>query len=80
MSAVVRYNLTPVDGLFATGLFVYALQLTCRGTVSVRLVQFDVGSGTETDLVKFDVSGSPPSGFTTITSESGLATAMDFVN
>ena len=46
MSAVVRYNVTPVDGLFATGLFVYVLQLTYRGTVSVRLVQVDHQSGT----------------------------------
>jgi hypothetical protein len=28
VSAVVRYNVTPVDGLFVTGTFVYLLQLT----------------------------------------------------
>lgn len=80
ISAVVRYNVTPVDGLFAEGLFVYVLQLTYRGTVHARLVQFDHSTGTETDLVHFDGSSSPASGFTTTGIETGLATVMDFVN
>jgi len=81
ISAVVRYNITPVDGLFVEGKpFVYVLQLTYRGTVRARLVQFDYSTGTETDLVHFDGSSSPASGFTTMGMETGLATVMDFVN
>lgn len=79
ISAVVRYNVTPVDGLFAEGLFVYVLQLTYRGAVQARLVQFDHSTGTETELVHFDGSSSPVSGFTTTGSATGLATVMDFV-
>lgn len=78
MSAVVRYNITPVDGLFVTGgLYVYILQVRFRGTVSGRLVQFDVSSGTETDLAQFDRS-SPD--FTTEYTETAVETVLDFVN
>jgi hypothetical protein len=83
ISAVVRYNITPVDGLFATGLFAYVLQLTARGAVGARLVQFDLSSGTETDLVQFAPGfPSPPGGgFTTIGDETApTSTVMDFVN
>lgn len=81
VSAVVRYNVTPVEGLFATGLFVYVLELTYRGKVHARLVQFDRTSGTETELVHFDGVSSPPApGFTTAGIETGIATVMDFVN
>jgi len=80
VSAVVRYNITPVDGLYATGTFVYILELTYRGAVRARLVQFDLSSGTETNLTQFDGSSSPASGFTTIRHETGVMPVMDFVN
>jgi len=80
ISAVVRYNITPVDGLFATGTFAYVLQLTHRGDVGVRLIQFDHTSGNETDLIQFGNSSSPPSVYATVTSETLNATEMDFVN
>ena len=80
ISAVVRYNVTPVDALFPDAQpFVYVLQLTYRGNVHARLVQFDHSTGAETDLVHFDGSSSPASGFTTASIETGLATVMDFV-
>ena len=44
-----------------------ALQLSYRGSVRARLVQFDQASGTETDLVRFDHGSS--SAFTTVGSE-----------
>jgi hypothetical protein len=82
VSAVVRYNITPVDGLFVDGqLFVYVLQLTYRGNVHARLVQFDHSTGTETDLVHFDGTSPPASGsgFTTRGMETGLAKLMNFL-
>jgi hypothetical protein len=81
-TAVVRYNITPVDGLFPTSPFHYVLQLTYRGTVRARLVQFDLASATETDLLHFDsASFQPAHSFATnggtTTFESSV---MDFVN
>jgi len=87
-TAVVRYNVTPVDGLFPVDdmgpitHFHYVLQLTYRGTVRARLVQFDLSSGTEKDLIQFDsASFAPAHSFAT---NSGTTTfdssVMDFVN
>ncbi len=81
ISAVVRYNITPVDGLFATGTFVYALQLTYRGAVRARFVQFDLSSGIETDLALFNRSSSPPGGgFETAVNITAVDIVLDFVN
>jgi hypothetical protein len=83
VSAVVRYNVTAVDGLFATGtgLFSYVLQLTYRGKVRARLVQFEQSSGTEKDLLHFDSAGFPPApGFSTNGATGGPSVVMDFVN
>ena len=77
VSAVVRYNITFVDGLLAEGLFVYVMALTYRGSVRARLVQFNRSSGTETDLAQFDRS-SPD--FTTEYTETAVETVLDFVN
>lgn len=80
--AVVRYNITPVDGLFPSSPFHYALQVTYRGAIRARLVQFDLSTGAETDLLHFDSASFPPAhsfvtnGGTT-TFESSV---MDFVN
>ena len=83
VSAVVRYNITAVDGLFpTTELFAYLMELTYRGKVRARLVQFDRSSGTETDLLHFDSADFPPAdGFATNGSLAGPPVAvMDFVN
>ena len=81
-SAVVRYNITPVDGLFATGPFHYVLQLTYRGRVRARLAQFDLSSGAETDLLHFDSASFPPahSFVTNSGTTTGDSPVMDFVN
>jgi hypothetical protein len=53
IQAVVRYNVTPVDGLFFTpgsGLH-YFLKLRCRGNVSARLVEVDLQTGAETQRI-----------------------------
>jgi hypothetical protein len=83
VSAVVRYNITPVDGLFETGAITYVLEVTSRGAVSTRVVQFELSTGTETDVVgPFEVSASPASGFSTASHLGMLpdAALMDFVN
>jgi hypothetical protein len=83
VSAVVRYNITAVDGLFpTTELFIYVLELTYRGRVRARLTQFDRSSGTETDLMHFDSANfQPVDGFATNASAEGPpAAVMDFVN
>jgi hypothetical protein len=87
-TAVVRYNVTPVDGLFPVddmGLvtrFHYVLQLTYRGRVRARLVQFDLSSGTEKDLLQFDsASFAPAHRFATNGGTTRCDSAvMDFVN
>lgn len=82
-SAVVRYNITPVDGLFITSSFRYHLQLTYRGTVRARLVQVDLLNGAaETDLVRFDSTAFPPadSFVTNATPAAQDSSVMDFVN
>lgn len=85
ISAVVRYNITPVDGLFPTFFFHYALELTYRGKVRARLVRVDRTSVAEMDLL--DASFPPTDSFAT---ESVLtpprdpsadpSSVMDFVN
>jgi hypothetical protein len=82
-SAVVRYNITPVDGLFLTSPFHYHLQLTYRGTVRARLVQVDLLNGAaETDLVHFDSTAFPPAhSFVTNAAPAAQdSSVMDFVN
>lgn len=82
-SAVVRYNIPPVDGLFLTSPFHYHLQLTYRGTVRARLVQVDLLNGAaETDLVHFDSTSFPPAdSFVTNAAPAAQdSSVMDFVN
>jgi hypothetical protein len=81
ISAVVRYNITPVEGLFVPDgqTLAYVLELIYRGKIHARLVQFDLSTGTETDLVEFDISSSPAFGFTTGVIEIDGASAMNFV-
>jgi hypothetical protein len=86
VKAVVRYNVTPVDGLFPTEqLFAYALEMSWRGTVGARLVQFDLSTGTETELLGWAPSqAGPPTGgafftHTLITATPPATGVMDFV-
>lgn len=66
-SAVVRYNVTPVDGLFTAspyGTGYNALGMTVRylavqGRVVVRLVEVDVYTGLEVERMKFDSATQP---------------------
>jgi hypothetical protein len=53
IQAVVRYNVTPVEGLFYTGgrIFHYLLQIRCRGQISAKLMQVDIETGAETQLI-----------------------------
>jgi hypothetical protein len=82
VTAVVRYNVTPVDGLFLDVSFHYGLQLTYLGKVRARLVQFDQSSGTETDMLDFDSTGFPPATtfVTNAVTTTNESTVMDFVN
>ena len=63
--AVVRYNVTPVDGLFfqqVAGLpFHYGLRIRYLGQVTARLVEVDLATGTETELVLFKSTDFPAS-------------------
>jgi hypothetical protein len=82
-SAVVRYNITPVAGLFpADRRFHYVLQLTYKGTVRARLGQFNVLTDTDTDVLHFDSASFPPAH--TFATNSGSTTddsaVLDFVN
>lgn len=66
-SAVVRYNVTPVDGLFTAspyGTGYNALGMTVRylavqGRVVVRLVEVDLYTGVEVERMKFDSATQP---------------------
>src|SRR5579872_1722968 len=42
IQAVVRYNITPVDGLFLTGHFKYALQVRFRNHITAKLMEADI--------------------------------------
>jgi hypothetical protein len=58
VQAVVRYNVTPVDGLFPPGSFFgYDLKIRYRGQITARLMQVDINTGEETQLIPF---GPPP--------------------
>jgi hypothetical protein len=86
ITAIVRYNITPVDGLFpasATPLdrFHYRLQLLYRGTVRARLVQVSLANGADHDLLHFDSTDFPPAhSFVTQSTGQSLSSVMDFVN
>jgi hypothetical protein len=61
--AVVRYNVTPVDGMFpqATPAFGWALRLRYRGRVTARWIEVDLATGAESQLIAFDSIAFPPS-------------------
>jgi len=53
IQAVVRYNVTSVDGLFNSARFKYKLLLRCRGQVSANLIEVDLASGVEKQRIRF---------------------------
>jgi hypothetical protein len=63
--AVVRYNVTPVEGLFfLANRFKYLLQIRFRGHITAKLMQVNIETGAETQLILFDSNSFPPkSGF-----------------
>jgi hypothetical protein len=58
LQAVARYNVTPVDGLFfeqvPSNPFIYSLQLRYLGHVIARLIEVDLQTGSEKDVIFFD--------------------------
>jgi hypothetical protein len=80
-SVTVRYNVTPVAGLFPAGRFHYLLHLTYTGTVRARLGQFNVLTGADTDVLRFDSASFPPAHtFTANASRTaGSSGLLDFV-
>lgn len=81
--AIVRYNVTPVDGLFfIPNKFKYQLQIRFRGHINAKLMQVDMESGAETQLILFDSTGFPPKpGFQhqTVAAQND-SPLLDFVN
>jgi hypothetical protein len=61
--AVVRYNVTPVDGLFFQRVpslpFHYGLRLRYLGQLTAKLMEVDLATGSETELVHFDSANFP---------------------
>jgi hypothetical protein len=82
IQAVVRYNVTPVDGLFITGKFSYNLQIRYRGQITAKLMQVDIENGAETQLIPFDSSSFPasPNFQVQLVSTGDGAVPLDFVN
>ena len=61
IQAIVRYNVTPVDGLFpplrldgTVPPFHYGIQILFRNHVTAKLIEVDLATGSETRLVLFD--------------------------
>jgi hypothetical protein len=58
LQAVARYNVTPVDGLFfehvPSNPFHYGLRLRYLGHVTARLIEVDLQTGSEKDVIFFD--------------------------
>jgi hypothetical protein len=85
ITAIVRYNITAVDGLFPASAtpapFDYRLQLCYRGTVRARLVQVSLPNGAEHGLLNFDSGDFPPAhSFVTQSTHVSQPLVMDFVN
>ena len=63
--AVVRYNVTPVDGLFFQQVpslpFHYGLRIRYLGQLTAKLMEVDLATGSETELVHFDTASFPAS-------------------
>src|SRR6516162_11208607 len=58
--AIVRYNITPVEGLFFIETpFKYQIRIRYRGRVAAKLMEVNIESGAETQLILFDSSKFP---------------------
>jgi len=85
VTAVVRYNVTPVDGLFfppPPAEYHYQLQVCYRGAVRARLVRVALADGAENDLLHFDSTAYPPAHtfVANVATTTDSSTPMDFVN
>jgi hypothetical protein len=80
IQAVVRYNITPVDGLFVTGAFHYHLRIRFRGRVTAKLMQVDIASGMETQRILFDLPATPNFQEQQAFEQVESSTPMDFIN
>jgi hypothetical protein len=82
VQAVVRYNLTPVDGLFITGAFRYHLQFRFRNHITAKLMEVDMLAGTEKQLIFFNSQSFPsqPGFQVQAVPASADSTVMDFLN
>jgi hypothetical protein len=84
VSSVVRYNVTPVDGVANPGGRSYGLRLRFRdgdGHVVARLIQVNIENGTETPVVTFDsrtTGRNPQPGFQTVT-QAAASPELDFL-
>jgi hypothetical protein len=77
--AVIRYGVTPVEGVLLGG---YALRLRYRdgaGQVVAHLIQVDIASGTETPVASFD-SGLFPRRNDFRVNTGGSSATLDFEN
>ncbi len=80
--AVVRYNITATDGLFAEHSFRYHLHIRYRGRVVAALIEVDLETGAEVERIHFDSSQFPSApGFQVQSAYEGAdSVVMDFVN
>jgi hypothetical protein len=82
IQAVVRYNVTPVEGLFPAGKFTYLLRVRYRGHITAKLMQVDIETGAETQLIPLgNNSFAPSANFQVQTLPAKEPSALlDFVN
>ncbi len=82
IQAVVRYNVTPVAGLFFADKLIYGLQIRYRGRITATLTEVDLVSGTEKALIAFDSTHLPaPPGFhVELVQEKCASADLDFLN
>ena len=82
IQAVVRYNVTPVDGLFLPGPFKYQLQVRFRNHITAKLMEVDLATGAEKQLLLLDSQSFPPNPNFQVQSVAPKkdSTVMDFVN
>jgi hypothetical protein len=82
MQAIVRYNVTPVDGLLiGIPRNNYELRIRFRGQITAKLMEVDMENGTETQRILFDSNSFPPNpNFQVQSAWEEDSAVMDFVN
>ncbi len=82
IQAVVRYNVTSVDGLFNSARFRYKLLLRCRGRISANLIEVDLASGVEKQRIRFNSDNHNNFDVQFVFEDSGIENSIpfDFVN